>query len=156
MLADHLTGRYHRISRQAYHVVGLMDGKRSLAKIWEAACANLEDDMPTQDEVIALLANLHRTDILMADIPPDTRDLYKRYAQERTGKVVSTFRSPMSIKIPILDPDRLLSFLKPVTDLLVSRFFFDRLAGGGHFGRGDGGNSFFGTDRKHYGYDTGG
>ncbi len=123
VLADHLTGRYHRISRQAYHVVGLMDGNRSLAKIWEAACTHLEDDMPTQDEVIALLANLHRTDILMADIPPDTRDLYKRYAKERTGKIVNTFRSPMSVKIPILDPDRLLRFVKPVTDLIVSRFF---------------------------------
>ena len=44
------------------HVVG--DGQRSLREIWNIACTRLGDDAPTQDEVIQILASLHRADVL--------------------------------------------------------------------------------------------
>ena len=51
VLQDHSTGRFHRFSEEAYHIIGLMDGRRTLDEIWEAACASLGDDMPSQEEV---------------------------------------------------------------------------------------------------------
>ncbi|MBN2061920.1 MAG: efflux RND transporter periplasmic adaptor subunit [Deltaproteobacteria bacterium] len=109
VLQDHSSGRFHRFSREAYHIIGLMDGRRPLAEIWEAACANLGDDMPTQDEVIRLLAQLHQADVLQSDIPPDIADLYKRHKLYKRNRLLGQLKSPLFIKIPLIDPERFLS-----------------------------------------------
>lgn len=96
-----------------------MDGKRTLGEIWETACARLGDDMPTQDEVIFLLSQLHRTDVLQSDIPPDIADLYKRHARLRRSRLLRNLRSPMAVRFSLLDPDRFLES----TQFIVSPLF---------------------------------
>jgi putative peptide zinc metalloprotease protein len=108
VLQDHSTGRFHRFSSEAYLIIGLMDGRRTLGQIWEAACARLGDDMPTQDEVIGLLSQLHHSDVLQSDIPPDIADLYERQSRARRAHWLGRLQSPMAIRFPILDPDRFL------------------------------------------------
>ncbi len=108
VLQDHSTGRFHRFSPQVYLIIGLMDGRRTLKEIWDAACGSLGDDMPTQDEVVGVLAQLHRADVLQADIPPDISDLHLRHQTWRRSRWVSFLRSPMAIRFPLLDPDRFL------------------------------------------------
>ena len=106
ILQDHSTGRFHRFSPEAYLIIGLMDGQRTLKEIWEAACERLGDDMPTQDEVIGLLAQLHRADALQSDIPPDIEDLHQRSIRQQRSRWLNVLRSPLSIRIPLVDPDR--------------------------------------------------
>ena len=60
VLEDHASGRFHRFTEDTYYIIGLMNGDRSLQEIWEAACNRLGEDMPTQDEMILLLSQLHR------------------------------------------------------------------------------------------------
>ena len=64
VIQDRFTGRHHRLSTEAYQLIGLMDGRRTLGQIWESACAQLGDHMPTQDEVIRLLSQLFQSDLL--------------------------------------------------------------------------------------------
>jgi len=108
VLEDHSTGNFHRFSKEAYYIIGLMDGKNSLRDIWETACRNLGDDMPTQDEVIRLLSQLHQADLLQTDIPPDIRELYERSKLYKKNDIVTKLRSPLSIKIPLIDPEQFL------------------------------------------------
>ena len=108
VLEDKSSGRFHRFSEEAYAIIGLMDGKRTVEAIWETACGRLGDDMPTQDEVITLLSQLHQVDALQTDIPPDITSLYLRHEKEKRNRFLAVIRSPMSIKIPLLDPDRFL------------------------------------------------
>ena len=117
ILQDNSTGRFHRFSREAYAIVGLMDGKRSMQEIWEAACERLGDDMPTQGEVISLLSYLHQNDALQSDKPPDIRDLAKRSRKEKTSRWIAMARSPAAMSFPIWDPnsflDRTLFLVRP-------------------------------------------
>ena len=108
ILQDDSTGRFHRFSREAYFIVGLMDGRSSMHDIWEAACTRLGDDMPTQDEVINLLSYLHRSDALQTDKPPDMDDFGKRSRQEKTSRWIAMARSPAAMSFPIWDPDSFL------------------------------------------------
>ncbi len=108
VLQDHSTGRFHRFSPEAYLIIGLMDGMRTLKEIWEAACERLGDDMPTQDEVIGLLSQLHRADALQSDIPPDISDLHQRHVRWQRSRWLGTLRSPLAVRLPILDPERFL------------------------------------------------
>ncbi|MEW6664093.1 MAG: HlyD family efflux transporter periplasmic adaptor subunit [Thermodesulfobacteriota bacterium] len=109
VIQDHASGRFHRFSQEGYHVIGLMDGRRTLAEIWHAACTHLGDDMPTQEEVIQLLSQLHRADLLQTDIPPDIADLHKRFTREKRTRLLGQLISPFAIRIPLFDPERFLS-----------------------------------------------
>ena len=118
VLQDHASGRIHRFSSEAYHIIGLMDGRRSLAAIWDAACARLGDDMLTQDDVLQLLAQLHQADVLQTDVTPDIGSLFERRVRLQRSKTLSYIRSPVSLRFPLLDPDRFLDrtqrFVRPI------------------------------------------
>jgi putative peptide zinc metalloprotease protein len=120
VLQDHATGRFHRFSEESYLLIGLMNGTRSLQEIWEAACEKLADDMPTQDEVIALLSQLNSADLLQSDIAPDMANLNRRSRKERTAKLFNTIRSPLALRIPLLDPDRFLEKTKGIAALFFT------------------------------------
>jgi len=121
ILQDHSKGQFHRFSPEAYLVIGLMDGKHTLNDIWKTACERLDDDMPTQDEVIDLLAYLHQADIMQSDIPPDFKVLHQRGRKEKMGRWMAMLRSPVAMNFALLDPD---SFLEKT--LFLVRPFFSR------------------------------
>lgn len=113
IVQDHFTGRHHRFSLEAYQVIGLMNGLRTLKDIWETACARLGEHMPTQDEVIALLSQLHRFDLLQAGALPDIDDLRKR-RRTWTSRFLQNLRSPLSLRFPLLDPETFLTRTMPL------------------------------------------
>jgi len=120
VLQDHSTGRFHRFSEESYFLIGLMDGKRTIQEIWEAACRKLGDDMPTQDEVITLVSQLSKADVLQSDISPDVEDLNRRSRKDRSSRFWNTVRSPLAVRIPLLDPDRFLEKTKGIVAPLFS------------------------------------
>jgi putative peptide zinc metalloprotease protein len=79
VLQDHAAGRAHRLSPAAYKLVGLMDGQRTVQELWDLLNAQEGDDAPTQDEVIRLLGQLHASDVLICNVPPDSRELLRRH-----------------------------------------------------------------------------
>ena len=54
IVQDRHNGRYHRIGPAGNLMLNLMNGRRTVAEIWETACERFEQDPPTQDEVIRL------------------------------------------------------------------------------------------------------
>ncbi len=108
VLQDHVTGRFHRFSPEAYLIIGLMDGRRTLQEIWESACEKLGDHMPAQDEVINLLSQLHRANVLQSDMPPDFSRIHERHTKMKRSRLLGYIRSPMAVKFPLIDPDRFL------------------------------------------------
>jgi putative peptide zinc metalloprotease protein len=114
VLQDQSSRRVHRFSETAYQMIGLMDGHRTLQEIWDAACARLGDDAPTQDETIRILAQLHATDLLQCEIPADAEELLRRQDRLRAVKLLQVIMSPLSIKFPLLDPERFLRATLPL------------------------------------------
>jgi putative peptide zinc metalloprotease protein len=119
VLQDRSTERFHRFSPAAYLIVGLMDGQRTVQEIWETACSRLGDDAPTQDEVIQLLSQLHQTDVLLCDVPPDAAELLQRYERQTRRQWQSRLFSLFSWRFPLFDPDRLLRLLMPLVRPLI-------------------------------------
>ncbi len=78
VIQDDATGRYHRFTPQAYCLIGLMNGRRTLDDLWHSAGEQLGDDMPSQDEVIQLLSQLYRVDVIQTDVIPDIGDTGNR------------------------------------------------------------------------------
>ncbi len=109
VLQDSSSGRYHRFSPVAYHLIGLMDGDRTVQQIWEAAANKLGDDVPTQEQVVQLLAQLHGADLLQCDISPDIGELLRRHQQHEKVKWKRRLMSPLALRFPLLDPERFLA-----------------------------------------------
>jgi len=120
VLQDRSSGRCHRLTPEAYQLVGLLDGERTLQNVWELAVENLGDDGPTQDETIRLMGLLHASDILRCDVAPDTLEIFRRQRRHDQSEGWRRLTSPLSIRIPLCDPDAFLERWLPLVRPLFS------------------------------------
>ena len=114
VLQDHSSGRFHRFTPVANTVIGLMDGRRTVQEIWDLAYVRLGSEVPPQDEVIKLLGDLHRADLLQSDVAPDPQELNERRAQHRRIRWKEYFGNPIALRFPLFDPDRVLNRFAPL------------------------------------------
>jgi putative peptide zinc metalloprotease protein len=105
--------RFFRFSPAAYGVIGLMDGRRTVDEIWQAACAQ-PNDAPTQDEMIEILSQLYRADVLQCDVSPDAAELLTRHEEQKRRRWQSRLLSVFSWRFPLIDPERFLDYFLPV------------------------------------------
>jgi putative peptide zinc metalloprotease protein len=113
VLEDRVSRRVHRFNPEAYYIVGLMTGHRSVQEIWEAAAARFGDDAPTQDETIRLLGQLHMAELLQTEVAPDVAELLRRARKGKPKIWQQNLRSPLAMRFPLIDPDRLLERWQP-------------------------------------------
>jgi putative peptide zinc metalloprotease protein len=118
VLQDPLSGRFYRFSPAAHQIIGLLDGKRSVHEAWELAAEQLGDDAPGQEEVIRLLSQLHSADVLQSDVPPDSLELFRRYQRQEKMRWKQRFMSPLALRFPLFDPEKMLQawlpFVRPI------------------------------------------
>jgi len=122
VLQDHASGRSHRFSPAAHQFIGLMDGERTVQELWDAACLQLGDDAPTQEDVIRMLAQLHAADALLADVAPDSREVFQRFQKQERMEWKRRFWTPLALRFPLLDPDRFLERTMRYVDPLFGWF----------------------------------
>ncbi|MGA7984718.1 MAG: PqqD family peptide modification chaperone [Burkholderiales bacterium] len=108
VLEDRVSRRMHRFNPVAHYAIGLMDGRRSVQEIWDAAITRFGDDAPTQDEMIRLLGQLHSADVLQSEVTPDVAELLRRAKKSARKTWKQNLLSPMAVRIPLIDPDRFL------------------------------------------------
>jgi putative peptide zinc metalloprotease protein len=122
VLEDSSSGRFHRFSAAANYLIGLMDGERTVQQIWDAAVARLGDDAPTQDETIRLLGQMHGADVLVCDLPPDSREIFQRREQHQQRQWRQRLAQPLAVRIPLFDPDPFLTRWMPLVRPLFGWF----------------------------------
>jgi putative peptide zinc metalloprotease protein len=108
VLLNRLTGRSHRFNSAAYSLVGLMDGRRTVQEIWDQAQAADMEHSPTQDGVIRLLGQLHEATLIQSDILPSTIEIFRQAQGRSHGQWRRSLVNPLSIRIPLWNPDRFL------------------------------------------------
>jgi len=108
VVQDPASGRFNRFAPAAYQLLGLMDGRRNMDQVWQAAIEQLGDDTPSQEEVIRLLSQLHAADLLQCETNPDSAELFERFARHERTRRASRWKSPFSLRFPLWDPDAFL------------------------------------------------
>jgi putative peptide zinc metalloprotease protein len=108
VLQDRSSERYHRFSPSAHAILGLFDGERTVEEVWTAALAQHGDAAITQDEMIALLGQLHAADVLVCDVTPDTDELFRRRERGEQAARRRWLTSLFAWQVPLLDPERFL------------------------------------------------
>jgi putative peptide zinc metalloprotease protein len=109
LLQDDATGHFHRFTPEAWEVIGRLDGRATVQQVWEAASARLGDAMPTQVQLVALLGQLQQADLVQVDSTADFTRQTDRARRDRARKRRQRMMTPLSIYVPLLDPDRFLA-----------------------------------------------
>src|SRR5690349_19631203 len=65
ILYDPLTNRSQRFPPAVWWLLSQLDGRCTVDAAWQRAVAELGDEAPSQDEVITLLSQLHKADLLL-------------------------------------------------------------------------------------------
>lgn len=111
VLQDPVSGKFHRLSVSGHQFISQMDGKITVQSIWETMCArgaSQGGDIPTQEEIVNLLMQLHAADLMQGDITPDASLLLKRHTKRQHQTWRQWLLNPMSLKLPLVDPDAFL------------------------------------------------
>ncbi|RKP52314.1 M50 family metallopeptidase [Trinickia fusca] len=113
VVQDQTGGRVYRLTTAAYALIAGMDGRTTVQTLWERANASESRDACTQPEVVDLLTQLHAADLLQTDVAPDSADTLDRHRRKRREIIKQWLLNPMSLKLPLLNPDRFLTALSP-------------------------------------------
>jgi putative peptide zinc metalloprotease protein len=113
VVQDQTGGRVYRLTTAAYALIAGMDGRTTVQTLWERANTSESRDACTQPEVVDLLTQLHAADLLQTDVAPDSAESLDRYRRKRWDTIKQWLLNPMSLKLPLLNPDRLLTLLSP-------------------------------------------
>jgi putative peptide zinc metalloprotease protein len=108
VLENPSSNSFSRISSDAYHFIGLLDGKKTVADVWRICNEKFGDRAPTQPEVIQLLGNLYCSNLLYAELAPDAESLFNRYHTRVKRRIQGFLSNMLFIHIPLLDPDHFL------------------------------------------------
>lgn len=120
LLRDPASGRVNRFTPAARLVISLMDGSRTVGRLWDVANHRLGEGAPTQDEMIQLLGQLHAADLLQSDVAPDVEELFARGERAERARYRRSFANPMAIRIPLWDPDAFLNRIPRLIGLIWS------------------------------------
>lgn len=111
---DPLTNRVQRFSPNAWWLASQFDGGNSVDGVWQRALRELGDHAPSQDEVIGWLAQLHQADLLVSQASPDAAELLDRKRKQDRPKWLSGLVNPLSVRLPLWDPDAFLGRTLPL------------------------------------------
>lgn len=137
VLENPSNNEFSRLSVEAHRFVGLLDGRRTVAEVWRICNEHLGDKAPTQGEVIQLLGQLYSSNLLYAELAPDTESLFNRYRTRVKRQIQGFFTNLLFVRIPLLDPDHILERWVGVVGWLFSWIglilWLAIIAGGSYF-----------------------
>lgn len=105
VLENPSNNEFSRISETAYRFIGMLDGRRTVADVWRTCNEQFGDGAPTQGEVIGLLGQLYCSNLLYADLAPDTESLFNRYRARIQREIQGFLTNLLFVRIPLIDPD---------------------------------------------------
>ncbi|MHC4125916.1 MAG: hypothetical protein ACYSRR_05620, partial [Planctomycetota bacterium] len=105
VLEDSTNNKYSRLSSEAYRFIAMLDGSRTVEQAWRICNEQLGDNAPTQPEIIQLLGQLYCSNLLQAELSPDTQSLFNRYRKRISRQIRGHLTNLLFIRIPLLDPD---------------------------------------------------
>lgn len=120
VLRDPLNNEFYRITEAAYAFAGRLRGDRTVDEIWRECLALRPEEAPGQEEVIQLLSQLYKANLIQSHLAPDSRQLFERNRKARSRKVRGQMLNFLFLNIPLFDPNRLLDFFRPFARWVIN------------------------------------
>lgn len=118
MLRDTLSSDWFRVSGEAWAFVSRLSLERTIEEAWMLTLEADPDTALTQEEVVQLLGQLNLSNLLNFDRSSAGASLFERYRKRRRQETKALLMGFLAIKIPLIDPDRMLQAVMPLIRFL--------------------------------------
>ncbi|EHR72502.1 membrane-fusion protein [Burkholderiales bacterium JOSHI_001] len=123
MLIDPSSGRFHRLDRSAWELVGRINGRDTVQTLWDTVHHRLGEAAPSQHEAITLLSQMAQADLIAADACPDLPALLGGQRRRQRAKRIAA-ANPLAFRLPLVNPTRLLDRIAPALRWLFTPAVF--------------------------------
>jgi len=111
---------YFRFQDEEFAILNMIDGESSLDEIKARFEAEFPPQKITLEELQQFLGMLHRSGLIVADVPGQGHQLRKRRDERRRKEIVGAMSNILCIRFKGFDPERLLNWLYPKVKWLFS------------------------------------
>ena len=114
---------YYRFQEEEFAILQMFDGAISLDEVKERFEAEFPPQKITLEELQQFLGMLHRSGLVIADVPGQGHQLRKRRDERKRKMLLAAVSNILCIRFKGFDPERLLNWLYPKV-----RWFFSPVA----------------------------
>ncbi|MBX3413608.1 MAG: HlyD family efflux transporter periplasmic adaptor subunit [Pirellulales bacterium] len=104
---------YFRFHEEEYAILQMLDGKISLDEIKERFERQFPPEKITVTELQQFLGTLHRSGLVIANVPGQGHQLRLRHGERRRKELLGALSNVLAIRFKGIDPDRLLTWMLP-------------------------------------------
>src|ERR1700682_2075729 len=108
VIKDPISLRYYRLKDNEFFLLQYMDGSRTLEDAQKAYEARFRPERLKLEDVESFAQQLLTGGLAQNESPRAGKQLFDRRKKKRRQEWMQTFTNILYIKIPIIDPDRLL------------------------------------------------
>jgi putative peptide zinc metalloprotease protein len=123
VVKDPLALKYFRFKIEEYFLLQQFDGKQTLQEVKKSFERKYRPQTISIEDLTRFVAQLHEAGIILIDSPEQAKVLIRRRKKNRWRKVWAFFANILFIKIPIIDPERLLTQMYPYFRWIFTRTF---------------------------------
>lgn len=122
ILRDAMSNEWFRVSPEAYAFLGRLKLEKTVEATWYTLVEEKPETSLSQEEIVQLLGQLHLANMLVYDQISDAESFFERFTTKKRKERLTTLMGFLSIKVPLLDPDRALNRALPFIKFLFSPF----------------------------------
>lgn len=111
VIKDPVSLRYYRFKEQEHFLLGLMDGKHTLDEAQKLFESRFRPDRLTLEDLEHFGQQLLTAGLVQNESPKAGELLYDRRSKRRKSEIMQTVTNILYIKIPVIDPDRILTHM---------------------------------------------
>jgi putative peptide zinc metalloprotease protein len=123
VIKDPLALKYFRFKIEEYFLLEQFDGKQTLQEVKKAFERKYRPQTISIEDLTRFVAQLHEAGIIQIDSPDQAKVLIRRRKKNRWRKIWAFLANILFIKIPIIDPERLLTGMYPYFRWIFTRTF---------------------------------
>ncbi len=129
VVKDPLALKYFRFKIEEYFLLQQFDGKQTLQDVKKAFERKYRPQTISIEDLTRFVAQLHEAGIILVDSPEQAKVLIRRRRKNRWRKVWAFLANILFIKIPIIDPERLLTWMYPYFRWIFTSYFITASVG---------------------------
>ena len=124
VVKDPVSLRYYRFKEQEHYLLQLMDGKHTLDQSQKEFEKRFRPDRLTLEDLEQFGQQLLQAGLVQNDAPHAGKQLFDQRKKRRRMELLATFTNILYIKLPIFDPDKLLTRMLPWLRWMFTTWFF--------------------------------
>jgi putative peptide zinc metalloprotease protein len=123
VVKDPIALKYFRFKIEEYFLLQQLDGKNSLQDVKRLFERKYRPQTITIEDLLRFAAQLHEAGLVQLETPDQAKALITRRRKNQWKRIGQFFANILYIKIPIIDPEKLLNWMYPYFRWIFTNWF---------------------------------